>query len=486
MKKHVSRWCARLLALVMVMSLAACGSGDTQQTIPQADNGDNVAATSGNAEAGGEEKEWYGNPDGTPVTLKFYAAIQPEYGYAEMVNNFNAEFADKGIQLEYVRYVNNADGNMEIDTYLTAGGTIDVLVTYTATNYLLNRYQSGLLYNMTDLLQEYGFDVDKEMGSIAMGSYYMEGDQVYGIPSTFSNNRWMLVNVDMFEAAGVEVPYDGWTYEEFLTACEKLTKGEGAEKTYGMMWCWNTNSSMALQLISAPLGQFGTYASADGSAPNFDAPVWNDGLTMMKTSMDEGWAYSAEQEIADSLTFQNTFLAGKCAISMNVSQLRLVLDTATYPHDFKTAMVPGPVPDESYLTDEYRYNNGATLVASDLMTVAADTKHPEACVQFVLWYLRGGMTPVATYGRIPLWSGYDYGTITDALAASGDILDLVSMMTFMSVDKNSFVSALSFDTDSKIDTALKEEITAVLLGKQSVEEGLANAKTRGDGFINSN
>ena len=37
------------------------------------------------------------------ITLRLWGGVQPEYGYAALVDNFNAEFKDKGIQLEYVR-----------------------------------------------------------------------------------------------------------------------------------------------------------------------------------------------------------------------------------------------------------------------------------------------------------------------------------------------------------------------------------------------
>ena len=33
----------------------------------------------------------------------------------------------------------------------------------------------------------------------------------------------MYVNVDLFEQAGVKVPYDGWTWSEFEAACRKIT-----------------------------------------------------------------------------------------------------------------------------------------------------------------------------------------------------------------------------------------------------------------------
>lgn len=39
-----------------------------------------------------------------PITLRLWGGVQPEYGYDDMVQNFNQEFKSKGIQMEYVRW----------------------------------------------------------------------------------------------------------------------------------------------------------------------------------------------------------------------------------------------------------------------------------------------------------------------------------------------------------------------------------------------
>ena len=39
----------------------------------------------------------------------------------------------------------------------------------------------------------------------------------------YENSQYWFANVQMFEAAGIALPYEGWTYSEFLEAVEKLT-----------------------------------------------------------------------------------------------------------------------------------------------------------------------------------------------------------------------------------------------------------------------
>ena len=465
----------KLLALVLSLAMSAsilsgCGSEKNADATPDTSTPSGVI-----------EGEWYGNADGTPFTLKVWGGIQPEYGYNEAIANFNAEFKDKGIQAEYVRYVNDSDGNLQVDTYLMSDGEIDVLVGYGAAN-LLNRANSGQLLNLTDMLNAAGFDAEVELGATSMSQYWVDGDQVYGLPTIYSNNRWMMVNVDLFDQAGLEVPYDGWTYDEFLTAAEKLTSGEGLDKTYGMMWCMNQDMVQALGVVSSTLGQFAYYKDEAGTESNFDADAWNRGISLIKTTMDKGYAYGLDDELSESLTFANTYLEGKAAMSMNISQLRLILDTENYPHDFKTALVPGPVMDESYMTDAYKYHNNYSGT-NDLISIAKGTEYPEAAFQFLMWYLTGGMAPLAGYGRIPLWSGFDANVIISLLADKGDVIDLDSLSNYLAIDKSVALTAPKLNAYNEIDAIIKEECQNILLGQTDVTSGLASAKERADALL---
>ena len=44
---------------------------------------------------------------------------------------------------------------------------------------------------------------------------------------------FFFLNLDMFEEAGVAVPTNDWTWDDFLETATQLTKGEGIEKQYG-------------------------------------------------------------------------------------------------------------------------------------------------------------------------------------------------------------------------------------------------------------
>ena len=339
--KMKKKWTALLLALVMILSLAACGgnNGGKQNTSepPKTD----TPSTPDNSE----------NPDTEgpkeTVTLQMWGGVQGEYGYDALVEAFNSEFADKGIQVEYTSYVNNDDGNLQLDTYLSAGSDIDIFMCYGGTTKYYNRVDAGLCLDLTDELASRGFDPAKELGATNVAPYAIDG-RFYAMPTKTDNKAWMMVNADMFKEAGIDLPLEGWTYAEFMDACQKLTKGEGLDKTYAVRFCFADTKDYLRAGMGSPLGINSIYK--DGAKEtNFDSEVWQNGIQMLCDAVEAGYAYGWDDEVADDVSFANSFLEGTCAMSLGVANIRVARDLETYPHDFQTALVPFPVPDESYM-----------------------------------------------------------------------------------------------------------------------------------------
>lgn len=417
------------------------------------------------------------------ITLRLWGGVQPEYGYATLVENFNEEFKDQGIQLEYVRYVNDEDGNLQLDTYLMAGGEIDIFMGYGGTGRLFPRIESGVVLDMTPYLEAAGFDPIQELGEAAVAQYIYD-DKYYALPTKYENSCYWFANVEMFEAAGIELPYDGWTYAEFLDAVEKMTYGEGLDKVFGMYWSFNNNWDMTTGFITSMSTPYGVYTDETCEATAFDNEVIIGALDLIKTTTDAGYAPSLADEKADNLSIPTVYLEGKAAISTSISQIRIIKDIETYPHDFTTALIPAPVPDESYLEEYGRhdYFNGA----GDLISVSASTQYPQECMDFVLWYIEGGMAPLANGGRIPLWKGFDADAVAEALTEGAEgTLEVDSIVNYMGIEKTSARTVLNMPlyAQSEINTAFTEAIESVLYGQQDAATAMAELKERADGLI---
>ena len=90
------RLIALFLAAALTLGLAACGKpSEPGSTAPAPSGSSQTPAPGGDA------------PKET-ITLKMWGGVQGEYGYDALVENFNKEFADKGI-CSATRFLRNAD-----------------------------------------------------------------------------------------------------------------------------------------------------------------------------------------------------------------------------------------------------------------------------------------------------------------------------------------------------------------------------------------
>ena len=63
-----------------------------------------------------------------PVKLVFWGAIPPESGPQKLIEDY--KLIEPDVTVEYVRYLNNDQGNIKLDTALMAGEEIDIFTSY--------------------------------------------------------------------------------------------------------------------------------------------------------------------------------------------------------------------------------------------------------------------------------------------------------------------------------------------------------------------
>ena len=165
------------------------------------------------------------------ITLRVWGGVPAEAGPQASIDLFNEAFKDKGIQAEYERFVNDDTGNLKLETSLLAGNDVDLYMTYTPA-VLQKRASGNMALDLTELVERDGFDIEGIFGKMAL-AYYIDG-KPYSLP-TKMDQYGIVINKDMFDAAGIEVPTE-WSFEEFREIARKLTHGEGDSKVYGMFF----------------------------------------------------------------------------------------------------------------------------------------------------------------------------------------------------------------------------------------------------------
>lgn len=214
---------AFLMALVMMASMAACGnSGATETTAaPQ------PAATAAKEDAAAV--------DSTPeeVSLKFwYWADNTDQSalIQEAVALFN-ESNGKGITVVAEEYPWNSGGYTETMFTAVVGGGGPDISTF--------KVSAGKLYAANNLLADMTGYIDgwEDASQISDAAWSImkssTGDGTISILPWTLEPLYVYYRPSYFEAAGVEIPT---TVDEFLTACEKLTRdtnGDGKIDVYG-------------------------------------------------------------------------------------------------------------------------------------------------------------------------------------------------------------------------------------------------------------
>ncbi len=407
-----------------------------------------------------------------PIHLVMWGGVPPESGPQAVCDNFNKEFADKGISIEYERYVNDDAGNLKLDTNLLGGGDIDLFMTYTPDN-LAKRASSKMALDLSSLIARDKFDLVKGFGSLAP-NYFIDG-KPYSLP-TKVDQYGFLVNKNMFDAAGIPLP-KSWTYDEFRAIAKKLTSGSGNDKVYGMFFNTQQDITYSYQyLVSQNLGG-DYYYKKGGKETNLTDPIIIKTLKLYTDMMlvDQS-APTHVDSVTQKLTQEGMFLSGKAAMTFGSWIIRSVKDTEKYPHDFVTALVPYPTADKTA-----KYTSGGL---GDHLCINPKSKKIEAAWTFAKWYASKGMLPVALGGRVPSYLHFDKDAIARTIMTGAEkILDKDSLR-FVLIDAKPLYAVPSITNKlPEIRKVVMENTEAVLIGKTPADQAMKEAKARADAFL---
>lgn len=409
------------------------------------------------------------------VTLKIWGGVPAENGPDKVCENFNKEFESKGIKAVYERFVNDANGNLKLDTALMAGEDVDLFVTYSTAN-LKKRTTANATTDLTPYFKKDNFDPEKEIGAIVK-EYYVDGKPV-SLPTVLNTNNTWMVNKDMFDAANIPLPTD-WTVDELRDIAKKLTKGEGASKVYGIMFATDNDKQAPLALNATKLGGDYLFKNGQDKETNFDSPDMLKALKLVTDMMlVDKTAVAHADVITQKLVPITLFSEGKVAISPHIWSVRDLKDTAKYPHTFKTAFVPAP----KFAKDQKDYY--ATGGVGDHVAINAKSTKKDQAWEYLKWYATKGMVDMIPGGRIPAYKGFDKNAAAATFMAGAEkLFDEKSFKdNFTKVYDKYQIQAVQTKLPEILQVA-REECEKVLSGAITPEVGLQNAKKRGDELL---
>ena len=400
--------------------------------------------------------------------IKFYTAFAGENGTDAMIAEFNKYYPN--VKVGYEVYKNSADGNVGLDTAIIAGDQVDVLLSFGVAN-TAERWENGLLMDLTERLSSDGLDLVKEWGTDA----YKYEDKVYVFPSG-GLSVYVAINLDKWNAAGLGELPTSWTWDEYLAACEKLTEKDADGKVvvhggsdFNQIDYW----TYALRQAKGK----NVFYNAEGMS-DFDNPLFAQALQREVDAAASGVWYSKAVYQSDSTRSRNMFLNGTNATTIESILTRYIVSGAPA---HKIAYAPYP----TFEAGQTNYMAGSN--PNSFIAVAANTKNPEAAYAFAKFAATYGNKYMYAAGHATTWTGVDPSEVLSVVFGSEEeAAKWVDTETFTKYVVAAGEPAYSEDyivAYSELQALVDEYTMYVVNGEMSAEDALAEMKMLGDEAI---
>jgi multiple sugar transport system substrate-binding protein len=273
------------VAVVLAALLAACGGGGA--------GGD--AATEG---AGGAE--------GGTLTFTLFGGPAEVAAYEDLVAAF--EQANPDVDVELTPVADQGELMGTLTTSFAGGQPPDVFLI----NYLrYGRFAAeGVLADVQPYLDASEVIAEEEFADPALDAFRFDGEALTCMPQNISSLA-VYYNVDLFEEAGLELPREGWTWDDLLAAAQALT--DPAAGRYGV------GVEPSVQRIAPFVWSAGGEVVDDEEAPTtltLDDPASREGLDFFLdlSLVHEVVPPDAEEQ---SLGSEERFVAGQLGMYLN-------------------------------------------------------------------------------------------------------------------------------------------------------------------------
>ncbi|WP_295747268.1 extracellular solute-binding protein [uncultured Oscillibacter sp.] len=372
----MKKFLAALLALVMVLSLAACGGG-SDSTGGSGDSGTPPPASSDAGDSGSSG----GSSEKIDINV-----IAAQYGqntgdwWAKFQEDFNKEHEDINLTVEVVSW---NDIYTVVNTRISGNAApdilnIDVFADYQADDLLLpaEDYVSAETY--------------AKMYPAFLEQSVVDGT-VWAVPD-LASARAMYYNVDILEAAGVEVPT---TWDELKAACEKIKAYDSSIYPWGIDMTTDEGQAAFAYYI---WNNGGDFTDADGnwtlnSAENVEAIEYAIDL------VNSGYT-NTDPANETRYTLQDLFGAGKLAMMIGPNSIPTYIAEGGSTINYAFAAIPtngGNASVSAGVMDRFMcFDNGHSPEKLEAIKTFFDYFYEDA--RYSDWVLMEGFLPATSAG----------------------------------------------------------------------------------------
>ena len=448
--------------------LTGCGSGGKETSAP-AEKTTATSVEAGQTEAKDETKKEEGKEDQEQITLRFVSwQSNHAKGDQRIVDAWEEKHPEIQVEIEYVGDMSSRDYLQKTDLMLMGGEEIDIIMSPSIADLSVRANSNSYLP-----MDEY-FEAEGKTPEDVYSIIPRINDKVYSIPSDMRYNV-VLINKDMLDAAGLEVPDLNWTWDEYREYAMKMTQGSGANTIYGSyMHTFGDDRTRGILSAKPDSPLF----NEDGSL-TFENPEFGKFLQYRYNLENVDKASTPLADIkALNMNYRDQFFSGKIAMLPMGTNLLCDIGNESYPHDFVTTFARQPLWNE---TDPHYNMTGAIFYS-----VAKTSTHPKEAFEFLRFWTTEGVPLKGMF--VSNEKNVDKMESTTAIVKDfEDKVDMEALKTFMQ-DPDWVDSYVSYSPEyqSQIETVLTEETDKFLLGSQSLDDTIANLMSRCNAIIEEN
>jgi multiple sugar transport system substrate-binding protein len=229
----------------------------------------------------------------------------------------------------------------------------------------------GLIYPLDEFVNDGTFDFSN-VAQANLDGGVIDG-QLWAI-NLGTNSLGIAVDTDAFAAAGMDLPADDWTWDDFETICQEYTEKTGK-------WCINQNITDSQTVKSLYLGYDQWMYSDDGKSLGYDDDQpFIDLMNRFLWLQDGGMMMPREEAVAlgDQGVEVNELVTDEAAMGYFWSnQLVAVQSAAGEDRNFRFIHLPRPA--DGCCSSNY-------VKPSMFFSVTADSQNPKEAAAFINWW----------------------------------------------------------------------------------------------------
>lgn len=458
---------ALLMAASMVLSLTACGGNDSQgaQEDASAESDTQQEETQEPEAPAQEEAEAEAPAESTdePITLRMaWWGSQTRHDLTvQVIEMYEKEHPNVTIEYEFFSF----------DDYFTK------LKTLVASDQVWDIFQLGgnfpmymdKIYPLDEYVASGVVDVSKISDAYLQITQDFDGTQL-GL-SNGLNSYGIAYDVDMFNDAGVALPDETWTWDDYAAAARAIHEKTGHFGTSGFA------SSEFIAGCSTYIGQIGelgqySFFNLDLTGMGFDDPSMLVPYIQMRADLiKEGASPDAGAE-AEVTNIENDFLVtGESGMTwVAVNQFPTIYDICK-----EEGRTLGLAPLPRVTSDG---PSGAVIQSSQMLCVSQDSEHKQAAAEFISWFQNSTECNDVLQGERGIPVNEDVRASLRATATEGQqiMYDFVDMVGSFEMPEK--VNVLSPDGQDQVVDNYRNYIQQVVFGEITAQE--AAEKTYAD------